>query len=316
MGDEKMMMQHSSTSLASRSSMGAVRVALVAAMLGFTGMFATPQTADAQDVQVEGPLAGQPAVRHMRLYREGRIRLMPTFGTSLQNEFSRTLNVGLSVSYHFTDWLGIAVWGQYGVGQLDTPLTREVERDGVTNDRNRLSFPSRQNFSNQIGRLRWSAGAQINFIPLRGKLSFFEKLFVDTDFYIFAGVAFVGIEERSNISSTGECFFQNGDATMPTSVTERNACLVASQSSNSNRVQLAPTFGAGISMYFNDYIGLNIEWRGMPFAWNTSGTDENGPGPGLFNDGEINSQDRIPHFNHAITLGMIIYLPTEARITD
>ena len=36
-----------------------------------------------------------------------------------------------------------------------TPLTREVERDGVTNDRNRLSFPSRQNFSDQIGRLRW-----------------------------------------------------------------------------------------------------------------------------------------------------------------
>jgi hypothetical protein len=53
----------------------------------------------------------------------------------------------------------------------------------------------------------------------------------------------------------------------------------------------------------------------MPFAWNTSGTDERGP-DGLFPDGAINYRDRIRHFNNMVSLGLIIYLPTAPEITD
>ena len=51
-------------------------IALVAvALLGADLM--APSKAAAQEVQITGPLAGQPAVRRMRLYRQMRIMLEP-----------------------------------------------------------------------------------------------------------------------------------------------------------------------------------------------------------------------------------------------
>jgi outer membrane beta-barrel protein len=236
---------------------------------------------------------------------------------TLQNEFTRALAVGAEASYGLTDWLAIGVWGAYSVAQLDTGLTDQVSSRGVTTDRNRLSLPSRGGFDNQIGNINWFTSLHLTFVPLRGKLSFFQKLFVDTDFYVFAGAAIVGIEERANVrrnnGSTAD--LGSGVCGNGASISERDACLVDSQSRRASRAQVAPTFGAGLSMYFNDFIGLTVEWRGMPFAWNTSGTDERGP-DGLFPDSAINYRDQIRHFNHMVSLGLIIYLPTAAEITD
>ena len=176
--------------------------------------------------------------------------------------------------------------------------------------------------------MNWFAAAQVTFIPLRGKLSFFEKLFVDTDFYVFAGASLVGIEERANVrvndgpalpgSANRGYSVRESDRIVCTTVNgvdARDACLVNSQGVRATRTALAPTFGAGLSMYFNDFIGLAIEWRGIPFKWNTSGTDERGP-DGLFPDGAVNYRDRIRHFNHMMLVGIIVYLPTAPEITD
>jgi hypothetical protein len=108
----------------SRASIARPGAALVIALALLTTLAAPSSTAQAQDVQVEGPLAGQPAVRHMRLYREGRLRLMPTFGMTLQNEFTRALLAGAEVSYGLTDWLSIGVWGAYSVVQVETRASR------------------------------------------------------------------------------------------------------------------------------------------------------------------------------------------------
>jgi hypothetical protein len=59
--------------------------------------------AHAQEVQVTGPLAGQPAVRHERIYREGRVELTPQVIFSFQDEFERIIGFGASATYHFTD---------------------------------------------------------------------------------------------------------------------------------------------------------------------------------------------------------------------
>ncbi|MCB9659184.1 MAG: hypothetical protein H6726_16140 [Sandaracinaceae bacterium] len=301
----------------SRATLARPGAALVLALALLTTLGLPAGTVHAQDVQVEGPLAGQPAVRHMRLYRQGRLRLTPTFSMTLQNEFTRALIVGAEASYGLTDWLSIGVWGAYSVAQLDTGLTDQVSGRGVTTDRNRLSLPSRGDFDNQIGNLNWFTSLHLTFIPLRGKLSFFQKLFVDTDFYVFAGAAIIGIEERANVRRNGGSSAVAGSGVCGdgAAVTDRDACLVDSQSRRLNRAQVAPTFGAGLSMYFNDFLGITVEWRGMPFAWNTSGTDERGP-DGLFPDGAINYRDQIRHFNHMVTLGLVIYLPTAPEITD
>lgn len=282
-------------------------IALVAvAILGAD--LVAPSQAAAQEVQITGPLAGQPAVRRMRLYRQMRIMLEPEFTFTLQDEYSRTLFAGLHAGFYFTDWLGIGVWGAYGVANLDTNLTDEVVGKGVTDERSRLSFPTQQGFDNQIATMTWAAAAQIEFIPLRGKLAIFEKLFVDTDFFIFVGAGVVGIEERADTTAA--------EMAACDAAADRFGCRFDLQTQRSSRVAVGPTFGAGINLYFNGIIGLSLSWRGLPFSWNTSGFDNSGDPRGDFPDGVIDSNDRFFKLNHMFNVGITIYLPTDPAITD
>ena len=281
-------------------------VILIAALASLS----TASKANAQVVYIEGPLAGQPAVRNMRLYREKRVHLKPFFGFTLQDEYSKAFLFGAQVGYYFTDWIGIDALFGYAPAQAKTDLTKEIENQGQTTDVNALSLPSRERFSDQIGQIDWMAGAQVTFIPLRGKLSLFQKVFLDTDFYVFGGVAAVGVEERASVTDPSIC----GTAP-PAGADETNACI-ATQLERSSRVAIAPTFGIGLTMYINEWSGIFLEWRGLPFAWNTSGTDERGDPRGGFPDGVLDSEDRIFHFNHMMTIGATFALPTKTKITE
>ena len=281
-------------------------VALVASTLTVGGV--STSTAKAQDVQITGPRAGAPAGPRGRIYREGRFQVQPFAAFTLQDEFSRTLLAGAQLQFHLTDWLGIGAWGGYGVLSLDTGLTDEVEALGQTTERNELSLPSRANFSEQIGRIQWVAAAQLIFIPLRGKLSLFQKLFVDTDFYIAAGPAFVGVEERADVDNAGAVGCLDGP------MGGGDPCI-QTQLDRASRVAITGTAAVGLMLYFNDFIGLSIEYRALPFAWNTSGTDEAGP-DGEFPDDRIDSDDQLFHYNHMVSLGVAFYLPTEAKVSE
>lgn len=268
--------------------------------------------ARAQDVEVKGPLAGAPAVIGLRSYREMRFQIQAHVGLTLQDQYTRTILVGGQLMFHPTDWLGIGVWGGFGVVGMDTALTDEVTAKGQTNKVNVLSLPEAANFTDQVARLQWIAAPQVSFIPLRGKLGLFEKLFVDTDFYIFGGVAMVGLEERADVTAAtaDTCSAMGTNSGFGAEV----ACLAPTQGARSTRVAIAPTFGLGLSFYITNFLAMTLEWRGLPFSWNTSGTDEAGHPRGDFPDGAIDSQDRLSHFNHMMTLGFAFYLPTEPNL--
>ncbi len=78
----------------------------------------------------------------------------------------------------------------------------------------------------------------------------------------------------------------------------------------------AVTFGAGLTMYFNDFVGLNLNWRGLPFSWNASGFDDSSPDGGDFPDEQVDASDRFFRLNHMFTVGVVIYLPTSPNITE
>jgi outer membrane beta-barrel protein len=298
-------------------------------ILAAAGVLLDAPRAEAQEVQVTGPLAGAPAVRHMRIYRDGRFQLQPSFGMTINDDFAQTMMAGLQAGYHFTDWLGLTAFFNYGVYSRDTGLTQQIEKHGQTTEHNVLSLPSAGGFPDQIGRINYLSGVQATFIPLRGKLSLFQALFVDTDFYLFAGAAFAGIEERTNTAyakdATGATV---GCAPSPvlgsgTSFQSVHDSCLATQGQRSSRTAIAPTFGAGISMYFTDYLALTLEYRAFPFKWNTSGTDESGwnahrqnDSSGGFPDGRIDESDRLFHFNQMFTLGLAFYLPWQNEVTE
>ncbi|GAB4212419.1 MAG: hypothetical protein OHK0013_35140 [Sandaracinaceae bacterium] len=281
--------------------------------LGMAAGFA-PAIASAQEVQITGPLAGAPAVRHMRQYRVNRFNLAPGVGYTLQDEFARSLFLGLEANYHFLDWLGIGLWGGYAVGQIDTDLTSQVDQFAQTTDRNRLSVPLASQFNSQVGRITWGVSAHLIFIPLRGKLSLFQAVFVDTDLYVIAGIALFGLQERAaTVDGSGNrltaCDLADPDGTS-------SAACEATQLARADRVTPAPMLGVGLSLYANSWFGIALEWRAFPFSWNPSGTDEAGSPRGNFPDGVIDGRDSRTTFNHMANIGLIFNLPPEQPISE
>jgi outer membrane beta-barrel protein len=277
-------------------------VIVVAALLVASfASFGLGSTASAQEVQISGPLAGAPACHHCRIYREGRIQIQPFVAFTLNDEFVRSIPLGVQIQYHFTDWLGIGLWGAWAGLGIDTGLTDEIQSQGQTTNRNRLSLPTAENFPEQIGRLSLLAAIQLEFIPLRGKLSLFQKLFIDADFYIAAGFALANVEERATVETPNIC------------ATASAACL-DTQFARESRWAPAPTVAVGLMLYATDFFGVSFEWRAIPFAWNTSGTDEDGFNG--FPDGQINEDDQVFHLNHMVNIGFAFMLPPTAAVTE
>ncbi len=294
--------------LAARLLTGLAPAAVVLAMIA--GGLALAPAASAQEIQITGPLAGQPAVRRMRQYRVDRVQLIvPTVGYTLQDEFARSLMVGLEANVHFTDFLGVGVWGaaaNFGNSFfINSDLTNQVSVNGQTTGRNRLSMPSPASFEDQVARLQGVVSAHLLFAPLRGKLSLFQGVFVDADFYILAGFALAFVEERADVTTQGIC------------TTATSECL-ATQTARKDRIAPAPIFGVGLNMYFNSWIGLALQWRAFPFNMNPAGTDEAGGTGGSVSipDGLINDADQRFYFHHMINVGLIINLPPDASSTQ
>jgi hypothetical protein len=77
---------------------------LVAALLAMAAVLSVSEAALAQ-VHVTGPLAGAPAVRKLRLYRQGRFEMSPNVSFTLLDEYRRNIFFGLRLNYGITDWL-------------------------------------------------------------------------------------------------------------------------------------------------------------------------------------------------------------------
>lgn len=255
--------------------------------------------ARAQEIQMTGPLAGAPAVRKLRLYREGRFEFAPTFSFTLLDEYRRTMLAGARLQYNIWDWLGIGAWGGYGVINTTTDLTDQVNAIAPRNSRTATNMGA--SFEKQTGKMNWVAAPQVTFSPFRGKLAMFQKVFVDTDLYLHGGVAFVGLQER------GDC----GVGGAPP------ACTDPASFALKDRMAIAPTFGLGLSLYATNFVNIGFEYRALPFAWNRAGFDTRGGGnDARFPDRQIDSEDRTFKFNQMFTVAVGFSLPSKPKISE
>lgn len=280
---------------------------LCTVVAGLTGcaLLMTAAPAEAQEIQLTGPLAGAPAVRRLRLHRDGRFEIAPGASFTLLDEYQRTIMPGLRLTYHLTDWLGIGAWGGYGF-QYSTGLTDELQRVAI-DQRNcaersftkacqltRVNLTRGDLTEDQLGRIQWVAAPQVTVVPFRGKLALFAELFVDTDVSFFAGPAFIGVQERKQC--TTNC---------------------AETFGLESRMAFAPTFGLGWNFYPGDFIGFGVEWRALPFSWNTSGFDNRGLGTDeAFPDRKVDDKDREFHFTSMVTVNVSVQLPATIKSTE
>jgi hypothetical protein len=267
--------------------------ATAAAMLLLVG------AAEAQEIQLTGPLKGAPAVRRLRLYRQGRAEIAPSVSFTLLDEYRRTILVGGQLNYNILDWLGIGVWGAAGAISSTTDLTDRIDavapRDPLT-----AVNVSRGSFAEQTAQISWVVAPQLTFIPFRGKLAIFNKIFVDTDFYISGGPSFVGVQERQNCGGAGELLCSNPKSFGLTSNTK-----------------IFATGAVGLTFYPAGVWSFGVEYRALPFSWNRAGFDSRGAGPnGNFPDQQVNDKDATFKFNQLVTIAIGFYIPIAPKLSD
>jgi hypothetical protein len=280
-----------------------------ALIVGGLALAAEAKPAAAQEIQITGPLAGAPAVRRLRQHRQGRFELAPTASFTLLDEYNRTILFGGRLQYNIADWLSLGVWGAAGAIQTPTDLSDQIDAQALRNPRTAANIPNTKpgagGYQQQLGQIKWVAAPQLQAVPFRGKLSLFQNIFVDTDAYIHAGVAFAGLQERGDCGGAGQ-----------------QLCTAPASFNVVSRTAVAPTFGLGLNFYAGGLVSFGVEYRAMPFTWNRGGFDSRGAGPnakypnGLAGNPVINSEDRTFKFNQMITLAVGFSLPAKPRSSD
>ncbi len=266
--------------------------------------------AQAQEIQLTGPLAGAKAVRRLRLYREGRFEIAPSVSFSLLDEYRRAIIPGVRLQYNIFDWLGIGLWAGYGLG-YSTDLTDQIDQNArrtsftavnLNHSGDGTTKPFKpQPFGDQVARIQYVVNPQITLIPFRGKLALFQAVFVDTDAYLHLGVAFVGLQERPDCGSKGD----------PHQCTDGSDAPKGSSFDLGSRLAVAPSFGLGLNFWLMDLISLGVEYKAMPFSWNRGGFDSRGGPPnGNFPDNKITSDDRTFKFNQMLSISVGFALGT------
>jgi hypothetical protein len=276
--------------------------------------------AQAQEILLTGPLAGAPAVRKQRLYREGRFEIAPAVSFTLLDEYQRVILLGARLNYNITDWLAIGGWGGVSIEPLKiaTDLTDKIQsvnqeridttrRNGGPNVDHKLTrINMGPNFADQLGTIDWVAAPQLTLVPFRGKIGIFQSIYVDTDLYLFGGPAFVGRKERADCGTGGDapaCGPSGDPGSQPFEM--------------ESTMSIAPTFGLGLQFYVSSWGAFGVEWRGLPFERNTGGFDNHGGGPnGEFPDLKIDSRDREFKFNQMITISFGVSLPFDHDIGE
>lgn len=265
----------------------------IAGLVGL-GVLGAERTAHAEEIQLTGPLAGAPPVRKLRQQRKGRFEIAPAFSFTLLDEYRRTMVVGATATYNAFDWLGLGVYGGYGVVAPLTALSDNVNESSPRNSRTAVNVG--KDFGEQVSKMTWMVVPQLQIAPFRGKLALLSKVFVDTDLYLHVGLGFHGLSERADCTG--------GDCT-------KDVKAMAS------RVAISPNFGLGFKFYTSKLVNFGLEYRAFPYSWNRAGLDQRGGGnDGKFPDQKIDSNDQTFKFNQMMTISVGFAFPAVPSLSE
>jgi hypothetical protein len=318
--------------------------------VAFLGATAVASSAMAQEIQIRGPLAGAASCRRCVQYRAGRVIISPSFGITLQDDFNRAMVPGFNLQYHFNDIFGIGLYAGYAAIQIPTSLADNARRyaglmdpmGGAATNLFRPSFnvPTQENFISQLGTMGFIlALPQLSVTPLRGKFALFQNVFVDADISIFAAPALVLVTERRDFDQ-----LDPQSSMLSAAGSQRVLDSQVGANSRSTRPAFTGMFGAGFNFYINRFLSFSVEYRAFPFAWNTSGTDENTTARTCGGNGMqscagspdylvspmnntvamgqpggrfvLDSNDRTSRWNQMVNFSFNIFLPTAPRVSD
>jgi len=295
---------------------------------GALASLAMPAQAD----RGRNPLAGQPAIRHRVEMRKMRLEITPQFTISANQPFLIGFGGGANIRFHLTDWL--AIGGSYHyTANVASPLVGRITEalpdtyavrtaTPATDDPTAgLRQPSKEMFKNHlIGPTMGMWSAHLALTPMGGKFSMFNALFANYDFYVTAGVG--GVILGTPLSNGATSYTVRTDSSGGTSVRSVNDSPLGT--GNDVNLQspavftghrIAGVLGIGTHIFFNDWIGLNLELRDYMYKANPGGLDVSTEGANSDGTPVLSDADEYIVNHLYFGVGLTLMLPPRAKIS-
>lgn len=251
----------------------------------------------------ESPLVKEPAIRRRLEMRRMRFEVTPHFMISMNQAYKHAFGPGLTLQFHFFDWLGIGVEGSYFFNSR-TELEKKVRNalpDFSTTD---YQPPGPQpNVAIHDGRvlgINAAISAYLVLTPFSGKFAMFSAAFLKYDLYAMVGVGLVNYVQSGGDKNVGETFGIQPVNGQP-DPNLQDARIYAG-------FKAGGMFGFGIHMYFNNFIGLQLEMRDYIVQANPGGGDSNA-------DRQLTKKDQTVQNNLFFGLGITLMLPPNPKVT-
>jgi outer membrane beta-barrel protein len=254
--------------------------------------------------QTRPTLTDQPAVRRRFELREGRFEVSPTFEATVQAEFRHTFAGGIKAEYHLTDAISIGGMIFFGAS-VDTGLMDEIVGTLPNEDSTTDPTPGRTTVEQHANKMPLHGGLGITFTPWFGKMALFGKAFLHYDIYISGGFGF-GITNNDSPmddrSTTCEVLCDDEDPNNNRSTNPRN------DGPHNAGFNPGVQWGAGVHLFFNKWVALDISFRNYMFADNPSGFDFDA-------DLDVDDEDRRFLSHLFFGVGISMYFPPRPDIS-
>lgn len=261
----------------------------------------------------KSPLADAPAIRKRLELRSMRGELGVGTMQTLNQDFYNALLVDVKAGIHFTDYL--ALTGSFGFNvtpgwrtsfnsKLNSTLASSCHADngiGACDGKNGNPTPENDKTPTQAqasaaqNRIQWVALAQIEFAPVTGKFSLFSKIFMNYDFYLIGGAAFVNLMKKGNVEGL--------------TTHDDNGKLVYDPPGYLKAVtgmRIGPNFGVGMHAFANNFFALNLELRDLMYKNNAAGR-------AITSGKDVKSNDQVWTHNWLVGLNFMFFLPADVK---
>lgn len=276
---------------------------LVTLLVGFAVTGTSLSTEAAQERK--SPLMNAPAIRKRLELRNNRVEFGVGAGVTIGQDFYNAVLVMPRLSYHMTDWLALGVFGGLNVSKnwkstFNSDLQQALDPGDPAVGPGKSSdpkTPTAQLADATMNRINNLAGAQIEFLPLAGKLALFGNAFMYFDFYIFGGAAIV------NLINSGDLPAECGNG-----IAASEGLYYSCNASAEKGMKIAGNGGLGAHAFLNNYLALALEIRDLIYKNNTAGRDVNG-------DKKTNASDLKLTNNFIFSINLQVFLPSKPRVS-
>jgi outer membrane beta-barrel protein len=271
---------------------------VIALLLGV--IVSLPAVAKAEKER-KSPLTDAPVIRRRLELRDKRFELGVGAAVTISQDFYNALLITPKLAFHFNDWMSLAVLAGYNVTPgWKSSFTNDVSSVLGNEEKPRPYEPAKADAIATMNHIAWVAMAQLEFIPLSGKIAILSTLFSYFDFYILAGAGVVNLATK--YAQPASC--KRDDPSKPP------VCKAVTGT------KFAVNVGFGAHAFLTRWLALNFELRDLIYKNNASGrTITSSPDP------EDNRQVTDPNTdiewtnNFVFNLNFQFFLPAKAKVS-